>query len=281
MNNKDFTYEIIHTNENLDVYIELFNTNSGSYVPNHWHNSIEIIYLTSGTLRVDIGENIYHLKAGDFILINSEIVHSTSNINGNTSILLQIPITLLAKYMPNCKDFYFNFDLNSTNPNYIKNLNYIKNIFNSMEKIEKKPYPAGIFKFTSLVFDLLFQLYTNFRVDIPFSGNKSTDISISSLEPILEYTKLNYNKSISIQEISTVAHLQPEYFCRKFKYYMGQTYLSYLNELRLSYIYKDLINTDKPLYNILEIHGFTNTKLFYKLFKEKFQCTPKKIRKNI
>ncbi|MDX5715919.1 AraC family transcriptional regulator, partial [Clostridioides difficile] len=30
---------------------------------------------------------------------------------------------------------------------------------------------------------------------------------------------------------------------------------------------------------ILEAHGFTNTKLFYRIFKEKFKCTPKHIRK--
>ncbi|GEQ16314.1 MULTISPECIES: helix-turn-helix transcriptional regulator [Clostridium] len=54
-------------------------------------------------------------------------------------------------------------------------------------------------------------------------------IFLSKLEPVLDYTKLNYNRAISIQEISDIAHLQPEYFCRKFKKYIGQTFLEYLN----------------------------------------------------
>ncbi|MEO2604575.1 MAG: helix-turn-helix transcriptional regulator [Clostridium butyricum] len=54
-------------------------------------------------------------------------------------------------------------------------------------------------------------------------------IFLSQLEPVLDYTKLNYNRAISIQEISDIAHLQPEYFCRKFKKYIGQTFLEYLN----------------------------------------------------
>ena len=78
-----------------------------------------------------------------------------------------------------------------------------------------------------------------------------------------------------------MAHLQPEYFCRKFKQYMGQTYLEYLNDVRISHIYKDLINTNDTLCSILETHGFTNTKLFYRIFKEKFKCTHKHIRKNL
>ncbi|HAU5104128.1 TPA: AraC family transcriptional regulator, partial [Clostridioides difficile] len=43
----------------------------------------------------------------------------------------------------------------------------------------------------------------------------------------------------------------------------------------------DLINTNDTLCSILETHGFTNTKLFYRIFKEKFKCTPKHIRKNL
>ena len=61
---------------------------------------------------------------------------------------------------------------------------------------------------------------------------------------------------------------------------MGQTFLEYLNEIRLAHIYKDLINTNNPLCDIIEIHGFTNTKLFYKTFKSKFNCTTREVRKN-
>ncbi|WP_236877887.1 helix-turn-helix transcriptional regulator [Clostridioides difficile] len=110
---------------------------------------------------------------------------------------------------------------------------------------------------------------------------KKTVLDLSKFEPVLEYTNINYKSPISINKIATVAHLQPEYFCRKFKQYMGQTYLEYLNDVRISHIYKDLINTNDTLCSILETHGFTNTKLFYRIFKEKFKCTPKHIRKNL
>lgn len=59
---------------------------------------------------------------------------------------------------------------------------------------------------------------------------------------------------------------------------MGQTYLEYLNDVRISYIYKDLINTDNTLCSISEILVFSNYKLFYKLFKKKFNCTPNEIK---
>ncbi len=55
---------------------------------------------------------------------------------------------------------------------------------------------------------------------------------------------------------------------------MGKTYLEYLNEIRLSHIYKDLVSTDLPLKIILENNGFTNYKLFRQLFYDNFHTTP-------
>lgn len=278
MNKRDFLHEIIEPIENLDVNFKLFE-DRGSYVSNHWHNSLEIIYITSGDLQVNMEGDTYNLKANDCIFINSGVIHSTRCVYENTSILLQIPLSFLNKYIPNCKDSYFDFKVNINDDNYEANLDKIKTILKDMKEIKIKSPQAGNLRFTGLLFEFLFQLYTNFRIPM---GNKNTEsraLDLSKFQPVFEYTKINYNTPISINEIAKVVHLQPEYFCRKFKQYTGQTYLEYLNDVRISHIYKDLINTNNTLCSILESHGFTNTKLFYRLFKEKFKCTPKDIRK--
>ncbi len=46
-------------------------------------------------------------------------------------------------------------------------------------------------------------------------------------------------------------------------------------------IYKDLINTKDPVHVTLERHGFTNYKLFRRMFQEHFGCTPTKVRENM
>jgi len=76
-----------------------------------------------------------------------------------------------------------------------------------------------------------------------------------------------------------VAALQPEYFCRFFKENMGTTYLQYLNDYRLSCLYRDLVATDLSIRELEERHGFTNDKLFHKLFRERFHTTPLQTRK--
>ena len=60
---------------------------------------------------------------------------------------------------------------------------------------------------------------------------------------------------------------------------MEITFLEYQNELRLSYIYQDIISTDDPIKDILERHGFSNYKLFRRIFYDHFEATPTEIRK--
>ncbi|MBX9138612.1 MULTISPECIES: AraC family transcriptional regulator [unclassified Clostridium] len=279
MNKENITHEIIQPAENLDAVLKLFN-DTGSYTPRHWHNSIEILYITSGNLQVDIGKYSYALKKDDCILINSGNVHSTRCIDGNTSILLQIPSGLLKRYIPNYKNHYFDLSINSNDGSNNENLNKIKEILKSMKDLKTYPCEVGHLRFASLLFEFLFLLYNNFRITITNDKLNHSNVSLSNLEPVLDFTRQNYNKHISIKEVADVAHLQPEYFCRKFKQFMGQTYLDYLNEIRLSHIYMDLLNTKDSISNIMERHGFSNYKLFYKIFKEKFNCTPREVRKN-
>ena len=127
---------------------------------------------------------------------------------------------------------------------------------------------------------ILFQLYHNFRVRIFHSDLSQQKKDLDRLNFVLNYIAENYQRPISLDEIAGVAYLQTGYFCRFFKKKMGVTFLEYQNEYRLSFIYKDLINTKDPVHIILERHGFTNYKLFRRMFQEHFGCTPTKVRKN-
>ena len=95
----------------------------------------------------------------------------------------------------------------------------------------------------------------------------------------MKYSNEHYAEQITLSEIASVVALQDDYFCHFFKKHMGVTYFQYLSELRMSHIYHDLISTDIPLKDLLEKHGFTNYKLFRKMFLEEFHTTPGQYRK--
>ena len=86
-------------------------------------------------------------------------------------------------------------------------------------------------------------------------------------------------EEITLQDGADELGLNKEYFCRMFKENMGISFISYVNQVRIDHIYQDLIHTDDSIQEIAERHGFYNQKLFYRMFKERYDCTPVKLRK--
>lgn len=253
----------------------------GSYVTTHWHRAIEIIYIQSGSLTVTIESHTRELSAGQCILINANIMHSTKCTSPNTAIVFQIPIDFAGTYIPNIHSLVFHINDETTDPKEITKINILKNTLEKMQVANDIQPDGFLLVFNSLLFDILFQLYHNFSTPVIHANPNKKKKELDRLNPVLQYIAQNYNRPISLQEIADVAILQPGYFCRFFKNIIGTTFLEYQNELRLSHIYQDLIETDDPVNVILERHGFTNYKLFRRMFRENFGDTPTNIRKAI
>ena len=254
---------------------------SGSYVTTHWHRAIEIIYIQSGSLTVTIESHTRELSAGQCILINANIMHSTKCTAPNTAIVFQIPTDFAETYIPNINSLVFHINDDTTDLKEATKIDILKNTLEKMQVANDMQPDGFLLVFNSLPFDILFQLYHNFSTPVLHANPNKKKKELDRLNPVLQYIAQNYNRPIPLQEIADIAILQPGYFCRFFKNAMGTTFLEYQNELRLSHIYQDLIETDDPVHIILERHGFTNYKLFRRMFRENFGDTPTNIRKAI
>lgn len=276
------SYEVIPVNEGTGVRFYT-SKDPGSYVPTHWHDALEIVYLQSGTLRFTVEGRTVQLQPGQCILVNSNIFHSSLCTAPNTSIVFQIPLSLLNLVIPNmyCTEFQLeNRGLPAAE--HEKNLKKFKETLCKMQMLNDERPDGGMLLFNSLLYDLLFQLYRNFRVSAAGgSGAENKTETLRRLTVILNYTAQNYTRTIPLQEVAGIAAMQQNYFCRFFKKNMGCTFLEYQNNLRLSYILRDLIQTEDSISSILERHGFKNYKLFNRMFHEKFHMTPTQARKNL
>lgn len=81
---------------------------------------------------------------------------------------------------------------------------------------------------------------------------------------------------LSLSDISDRFALNPEYFCRFFKKNMGFTFLEYVNMVRLSHIYSDLMQTGRQHYTDRNAR-FYHYKVFNRMFKEVYGCLPSKV----
>ncbi len=56
-----FAHETINDDKQMQLYFSLVEA-SGQLVPLHWHNHLEILYLSEGSMTANINESSYSLK---------------------------------------------------------------------------------------------------------------------------------------------------------------------------------------------------------------------------
>lgn len=271
-------YELIPLNDKTNVRFYT-SVDSGSYVAPHWHDAIEIIYVQEGELKIIIENISYELKNNQCLIISPNRIHSTLCTKFNQAIVFQIPENFINKFISNAKSMEFSLKDPADTLVQQGNVDIFKETLTKMQFLVDYKPDGAVLRFNSLLFEILFQLYRNFSTPVTPSVLTRHNKHLEKLEPILNYINENYNKPISLEEISSIAMFEPKYFCRFFKKCMGTTFLEYQNEIRLSKIYSDLISTDAKISDILERHGFTNYKLFRRLFYSHFNATPSEIRK--
>lgn len=276
-NDTTYTFENDRITDGFDIFFWEFHDGRG-YAATHWHRAIEIMYVMEGEVNVEINGQTTSVCPGDVFLIDSMVPHS-SMTKGNHAILIQLPYSLLEKYIPNIDTLSFTFDCHTTDPIVQTKLIQFIDVIKQMQIIFSIQPDGGILRFNSLVFELLFQLYHNFSHVVPGNFSKKKLQNFKRIDVVLKYTEEHYYETISLSDIAVIACFEESYFCRFFKKNMGITYFQYLNELRLSHIHSDLLSTDLPLKTLLDKHGFTNYKLFRKMFFKEFHTTPNEYRK--
>ncbi|WP_024865933.1 AraC family transcriptional regulator [Butyrivibrio sp. FCS014] len=266
--------------DGLDIFFWVFD-DSSSYVATHWHSAIEVMYILEGEVDITVNGSTTELLPGDVFLVDSAIPHSTKSLNGNKAVLIQLPYPLLERYIPDLNSRRFELNCKSDNPIVRTKVLQLIEIIKQMQVVFEVKPEGEILRFNSLLFEFMFQIYHNFSEEVSDTDSRKETKTFGRIQNILDYLDNNYASQISLDEIASVACFQKEYFCHFFKKQMGITYTRYLNDLRLAKIRKDLAETDLPLKDILEKHGFTNYKLFRKMFNETFGCTPVAYRKKL
>ncbi len=98
---------------------------------------------------------------------------------------------------------------------------------------------------------------------------------------IKEYVAENFDKSISLAELSEKFFINPYYLSRQFKEKTGDTYLNYLLKLRINRAKELLEKTDLKVYEVCEMVGYSDTNYFSKLFEKFAGCRPSEFKKKM
>lgn len=253
-------------------------TTPGGYHPMHWHEDLEILYPLNGVVDVCVENKKYTLKEKHFSVIESSQIHSTCS-HTDTSMFLCIHLSKkqLKNYLPDIEFRYIHCIPDEVMDLCFPQYRKICELLETMTRLYIKDAPFHSLEEEGILLQIIAQLLRNFSAEDPMAY-MSDPHTKERIREIISYVEKNFRDPISLQDISDHLGLTKEYFCRFFKKNMGISFLSYLNEVRLSHIYQDIQNTDAPISEIMEHNGFTNQKLFNRAFKEQYNQTPSSIR---
>lgn len=287
-------------------------------LPAHWHEHLEIVYVTGGAITASINDVSYELKKGDIFLVNSNDIHYTYTHEDAKYFLLQIPPVHLERVSPRWNSLKFQEFIPGDRSINEHNLENERESFQklrtedgkklmaedsadgekpgNMAKASLNSQMAEIFReidglyqekkegyhllVLAAVYRMLFLLYTEgIRAEEENSGSRGTLRDLERMKQCMEYVRAHYGENISLADAAGLLSITPEHFCRLFRKYTGQTFLAYVNQIRMEHFYNDLLETDQNITFLLDKNGITNYKGFLQKFKDRYGQPPKAVRR--
>ena len=107
------------------------------------------------------------------------------------------------------------------------------------------------------------------------------ELFLKRLKEVCEDTKLYTTEDLTREELSRAMMLNHSYLTRMLKSATGKSFYEYINSLRMQYAEELLRDPNFPLDAIpLEV-GYKHRSTYYRVFAEKFGCTPTEYRAKV
>lgn len=270
------SHETINDNHLTQFYFSVVDA-ANFQVPAHWHNHMEILCLTEGSMMAHINESSYTLAPNDILIINPKDIHYTHSHDNCRYYLLQIPSLHLERISLDWRLIHFFEYLPHSAVNGSLNCE-LTAIFEEFYRIDSKKEKGYQLLCLVLLYRLLHLLYTKNSSILSTQSKSRTERDLLRIEQSMQYVRKNYQKNLSLAEAASLLTVTPEYFCRLFKKYTGQTFFTYIAQIRLMHFYQDLLQTDESITFLMEKNGITNYKQLMHMFKEAYGTTPHKLR---
>lgn len=253
----------------------------------HWHDSLEIVVVTSGEAWVKTEEKSVLLHEGQGIFVNQNILHSIRSSDSSDCTLYSLrfhPSLIFGHDGGFLSDKYLNPVTKSPHLKYLElysDEGFREELLTLADRAIqtnlKKPFGYEL-EVKSLLCHIWGLLLSNTdqqeespeEVTIPH-------IDSGRIKAAMRYIEANHALPLSLDEIADSIHLSKSECCRCFKRTIGLTPFEYLLRFRIFEAARKIQQKETEADTISELAasvGFNSPSYFNKIFKKYLLCTP-------
>lgn len=252
-------------------------------IPVHWHDELEIIYVKSGFLTVNISGENYIGKPGDAFVVSPGNLHFMGSQTGTVDYFTFLfPLKYIAFRSDDMLDDKLIEPLNS---GHLMISPEIKDTVKEQCEQLAGVYAAEIDKSESkitsqirkkiILLQFIHELWKKgFIVENDTTGRNTVE------KEMVSYIEQNYMGKILLREFGEQFHLSEKYISRYFKEHFHITLSQYVTYLRLEHAKQMLQETDISVTEVAMQSGYQNISYFIRSFKKTYGVSPLKYRKS-
>ncbi len=265
----------------------------------HYHSQYELILITKSSGIRFVGDNVSKFLPGDLVLVGPNLPHLWRNdpsyYIGESSaeedfeedddmsvktIIIKFERNFLGEEFFNTPEFHGVQELLESSKKgvyFYRHTN--KKLVDRILNLTKKEGAEGILSFLEILFELS---KTQDRKTL-----SSTDMSgmfedkKNRQDAIIKYISDNYSNEISLEEISDIACMTPNSFCRYFKNLTTKPFSSFLNEVRIQNAVRLISLNNDNIKNISYDVGYKSVTNFNRQFKKVMHMTPMQYKQSL
>lgn len=248
-------------------------------LPLHKQDTWELTYVTCGKGKRIMGDTVTDFVEGDLAFIPPHIPHSwkfDDNYTDADGLIGHYTITFRTEFIDRCTSAF---------PELTERLDQLKSIAtvisfdpNTTALIADMLHKMAREQRTELLpymFRLLLLISKNERDAVVVGRTPETDRTSERINKIKEFSQQNFARTVTIDMIAEHVGMNRSSFCTFFKKATGQTYITYLNKLRVDRACSLLRQGNFNVTEVCYMVGFNDVPYFNRCFKNNRGMSPK------
>ena len=248
--------------------------------------SMEIVEVTHGSVKVQIGTEFIDAKAGDFLYIPPTMVFRADSDEGHATVRGMIfDMSIIEENLENFdSEIFYMF--------YVQSRKKIT-VFDSehpvhpiLKRFMQESYEEYAVKDICYKLPIRANIYQMMTALLRYYCGSKDELdrmiyhNVLRLRPVINYIDEHFREKIYIESLSDMINVSPDYFTKMFKESIGKTPIDYINGMRVNCAMELLCSTEMPMTDIADSIGFCNPNYFHKIFKQYMVTSPLAYRKS-